>query len=68
MDEISGAGSSPAPFVLVRLRFSTLFASRRLRAYPLLMESKAGSNFLLCRASLSEKRFALFPAHSNTTF
>ena len=35
-----------------------------LRAYPLLMESKAGSKFLFCRASLPENRFALFRTHS----
>ena len=28
------------------------------------MESKAGSKFLFCRASLSENRFALFRTHS----
>ena len=39
----------------------------RPRAYPLLMESKAGSKSLLCRASLSENRFALFRTHSSVT-
>jgi hypothetical protein len=34
------------------------------RAYPLLMESKAGSKFLFYRASLSENRFTLFRTHS----
>jgi hypothetical protein len=31
------------------------------------MESKAGSKFLFCRASLSENRFALFWTHSSPT-
>ncbi len=39
--------------------------SQHTRAYPLLMESKAGSKSLLYRASLSENRFALFRTHSN---
>ena len=40
-------------------------AAFAFRAYPLLMESKAGSKFLFCRASLSENRFALFRTHSS---
>ncbi len=36
----------------------------RARACPLLMVSKAGSRYLFCRASLSEKRFTLFRTHS----
>ena len=39
----------------------------KARAYLLLMESKAGSNFLFHRASLSENRFALFRTHSNAS-
>jgi hypothetical protein len=38
--------------------------SNSLRAYPLLIESKAGSKFLFYRTSLPENRFALFRTHS----
>ena len=34
------------------------------RAYPLLIESRAGSKLLLYRASLPENRFTLFRTHS----
>jgi hypothetical protein len=37
------------------------------RAYPLLIELKAGSKFLFYRASLPENRFALLQTRSETS-
>jgi hypothetical protein len=57
------SGQAPASAAIARESFPR--KRRRARAHPLLMESKAGSNFWLYRASFPENRFTLFRTHSN---